>query len=421
MGNLSTTSLAAYLKERWIDTNDIMLAIVAQSPVLGMIEKKAKKVGGRYIHVPLIRVGAQGRSATYANADTNANSSETVGFNVNYTNNFQIGKVDGDAVDDSDGSENAIAEAIDLEMTAVLRNLKKDMQLQCFGNQGGARGRVGSIATGNAGANCRIVLKNPTDSKFFEEKMVLAASANDGTSSGHTLRNAGATITIVGIDKMNGYLEFASSVLVSIAALAPNDYLFADGDFKNKITGFRGWVPLADPTSGESFAGVDRSVSVLTLSGLRFDATGKPLEQAITDYFGYATHFDQNPDAVVMNPIRWSKFANSLGADRANRISQISSGGKATVSYSAIMVATGTGDKPVMSDAGCDVNEALALQWDSWFWGYSGSDLVHLIDEDGLTIRRGSGDSWKFEVKSRGNMACNQPGLNGRLTLSSIV
>ena len=417
---LDRASMLAYLKERWIETDDIMLAIVLNSPVLGMFERdNGTSVGGKYMHLPLLSIGSQGRSADPAKADSNAVESKTVGFDVQYVSNYHMAKITGDVKDDAGGNENAIAEAVDLEMETALANMRKDLQLGLFGNVGGARGRIGAIGAGLAGANCRITLLNTTDSRFFEIGMKLAASANDGTAAGHTLRDSGDVITVTGVNRMLGFLEFGSDVTATITGLVANDFLFGDGDFKKKWSGFRGWIPTADPAGGDSFHNVDRSLNVQVLSGLRYDATGKPIEQAIVDGCGFADLYDAHFDLAVINSVRWSKFANSLGADRANRITQLNGkAGKAVVSYSAIMVSTNFGEIPVLADSGCGADEGLGLTKSTWKIGYVGSDIVHIIDDDGLTLRRAAGDTWTVEVKSRGNVGCKQPGRNMRFAFS---
>lgn len=409
----------AYMKERWVDPQAIMLAIVENSPVLGMLEKTEDQMGGRFMHMPLMRVGPVGGSASYTKARTNAVGSTMVGFDVTYASNYQILFFDGDAVDDAGGNDNAIADLIDNETKAGTAQIRKDLQQGVFGNVGGARGRIGSVATGNAGANCRIVLLNITDSKFFEEGMLLAASANDGTATGHALRAAGATIAITAIDRMLGYLEFASDITVTISGLVANDYLFRDGDFKAKWTGFGGWVPAAAPSASESFFGVDRSVNVNVLSGLRYDATNKPLEAALVDGAGYADLYDAHFDMFVCNPVRWARLCNSLGADRANRLTKIEGSGKVTASYEAIMIATNFGTIPLVADGGCSINDALGLTKNTWKIGYCGEDLVHVVSDDGLSLRRETsiGDGWAMDLKSRGNMGCKQPGENMRFAL----
>jgi hypothetical protein len=414
---LNRTKFLAYMRERWIEPDSIMLAIVQNSPVLGLIPKD-EAMGGRFMRLPIIHTGAQGRSATYATAKTNAVGSDAVAFEVQYVNNFQIAKLEGDIVDDTKGDANAIAEAIDTEMDATIANMKKDLNMGLFGNVGGARGRIGSIATGIAGANCRIVLLNPYDAKFFERGMLLAASANDGTATGHSLLDSGDTITITGVDAANGYLDFASDVTATITGIGANNYLFAAGDFKLKISGFRGWIPTTDPTSGDSFHGVDRTVQVQRLSGIRTNQSGLPIEDGIVAHTAVMGLYDAKPDIVVFNPVRFGALVRSLGADRANRMTSIK-GDDARVSYSSVKVATPHGDVDVVSDSGCHVDESVYLTLKTWKLGSVGK-LVHVIDDDELMIRRGTGDDWAIDVKSRANLGCKNPGLNGRASLASL-
>ena len=408
-----------YLKERWIEPNAIQLAIFQNAPLLGLLEKEADEMGGRYMHVPLMRVGPVGRSASYTKARSNAIGSTMVGFDVTYVSNYQIVFFDGNAVDDAGGNDNAIADLVDNEMTAGMATLRKDMQQGVFGNVGGSRGRIGSIATGNAGANCRIVLLNITDSKFFEEGMLLAASANDGTATGHTLRGSGATIAVTAIDRIAGYLEFASDVTATISGLTANDYLFVDGDFKSKMTGLAGWFPVTAPTTGDNLFGIDRSINVNVLSGLRKDISGVAIEQGLVDAAADADLYDAHFDLYVINPVRWGKFANSLGADRANRLTDlVGSAGKATVSYRAIQVSTNFGDVPVVADGGCPLGDGYGLTKASLKIGHVGGDLVRIVEDDGLMLRRETtiGDGWALDIKGRSNLACKQPGQNMHLT-----
>lgn len=414
---LNRTKFLAYMRERWIEPDSIMLAILENSPLLGMIPKD-ESLGGRFMRLPLIHTGAQGRSATYATAKTNAVGSDAVAFEVQYVNNFQIAKLEGDIVDDTRGDANALAEAIDTEMEATIANMKKDLNMGLFGNVGGARGRIGSVATGVAGANCRIVLLNKYDAKFFEKGVKIAVSANDGTAVGHALRAGTATITAV--DVANGYLEFASDVTASITSPTANDYIFAEGDFKLKMSGLRGWIPTTDPTSGDSFHGVDRTAQVQRLSGLRQDISGFPLEDGIVHMCAVMGWADAHPDVCVMNPVRVGALIRSLGADRANRLTEVR-GDDARVGYRAVSVAVpnGSGEIKVLADAGCNVDESLFLTTKTWKLGSVGK-LVHVVDDDELMIRRGTGDDWAIDVKSRVNLGCKNPGLNGRGTLASL-
>lgn len=427
MAAFTRADALAYMRERWIEPDALQVAVMLNAPVLGMLEKSNKElVGGRYMHIPLIETGDQGRSADYTKAGTRQKAPVLPGFDVQYVSNYQIVKVTGDLKDDMSGEPNSLEKALDMQVDNATANLKKDLQQSVFNNAGGARGRVGSIGAGNAGANCRITLLDITDSKHFEKGVFLAASANDGTAAAHALRDSGDVIEITGIDRMKGYLEFASDVTATITGLVANDYLFADGDFKTKWSGMGGWVPSTDPGGTDSFHGVNRSTNVNVLSGLRYDATGKPVEQAFVAAAAYGDHYDAHFDLAVINPIRWGVFANSLGADRANRLTEISgTAGKVAISYSAIMIYTNFGPVPVIADAGCRSTEGFGLTKSTWVIGHVGDEgqLVRVIADDGNEIRRDSagGDGWQCDLKVRGNMGCKQPGKNVRLTFSALT
>ena len=407
----------AYMKQRWVDPDKIQLALYQDSPFFGLIDKD-ESMGGEHMNLPLMNVRAQGRSADYARAVANATGSDLRRFQVGYKNNFQIGKIEGNTMRDMNGNENALVDALDNEMESVLTNLKADMGYKTWGDSGGARGRVGSIGAGLAGANCRITLASTPDSRKFEIGMVLQASANDGTATGHALRGGTGRITITGINRALGYLEFASDVTALITGLAANDYLFADGDFKECITGVGAWIPASDPTTGDSFHSIDRSANVQTLSGVRVSVTGHSIEDGLIHGLSVMGHHGAFPKHVFINPIRWGQFARSIGA-RGDRFRDVKSD-EARVSYKAITVVGPAGDVDVLSDGGVGVNDAFALTINTWKYGFVGK-VVGLVEEDGLTIRRGTADDWNFEVLSRGNIGCKAPGKNGRFTFAAMT
>ncbi len=414
----------AYMKERWLKEDKMQLALYEDSPMFGRLKKEANKVGGALMRLPLMNVRAQGRSANYAKAKLNVRGTDRKRFEVGYKNNYQLGQIEGDVMRDMNGDENALVEALDSEMKSVLTNLRIDMGFSVWGNGGAARGRVGAIGAGLAGANCRITLLSIADSRHFEKGMLLQASANDGSATGHALRGGVGIIEITGVNKALGYLEFASDVTVTVTGLVVNDYLFADGDFKEKITGVAGWIPAVDPTGGENFFTIDRSTNVQTLSGIRLDISTMPMEEGIVHGLAICGHHGALPKDIYVNPIRWGSVARSIGADAQNRRGQVkardSEGREADVSYDTIKVFGPNGAADLLSDSGVDINAAYALTMDTWEYGYV-MEIVGLIEDDGLTIRRGTGDDWIFEALARGNVGCTAPGKNARLALPALT
>lgn len=406
---LTRTKFEAYLKEVYVQPNSIMLAMVTKNPLLGMMKKRTD-LGGDYVRVPITRVGPQGRSATYATALANAVGSETEKFLVTYASNYAIAKLSGDVVDDSKNSANSVYEAIDHEMKGAFDSMSKDIRNNLFGNLGGSRGQ---IATGGVGADPTLTLANAEDSVNFEVGMEICDAATDGTSG--SLRDSGQAITLIAIDRVAGTLE-ADENWSEIASIAAGDYLFCEGDFGSKWSGLAGWIPSTAPTSGDSFFGVDRSDDVNRLAGIRYDGSGETIESAFVSAGALGTLHDAEASVGVLNPIKWSEMAISLGATERNRITTVKDT-TGRVGYSAIMLATASGDVPVIADPGCPVGVAYLLDMSTWVCG-SVKDLVHIIDDDGLRVRRINGsDGWMVELKSRGNFYCDNPGRNVRIGL----
>ena len=113
----------------------------------------------------------------------------------------------------------------------------------------------------------------------------------------------------------------------------------------------------------------------------------------------------------MVNPIKWGELQISIGATQGNRI-QLVKDFTGRIGYQAIMVATPSGMAPIIADPGCPNSRGYLLDMDTWVCGSVG-ELVHVIDDDGLKLRRDpDADGWMFELKSRGCFACDNPGRN---------
>jgi len=406
--SLTRTLFASYLKDKYVKPNKIMLAMLATNPVLGLM-KKDTSLGGDYWRVPITHTAPQGRSATYATAKTNAVGSGTKKFLVDYAPNYIIAKLTGDVVDRCKGNDNALLDALDHEMKGAMATMKRDIRCNLFGNYGGARGVVGSIST----VYC--TLADPEDAVNFEAGMEICDAATDGTSG--SLRDSGQAITLVAVNKSTGVLT-ADENWSEIASMAAGDYLFVAGDFGIKWSGFAGWLPATAPTSGDSFFGVDRSVAPDVLAGIRYDGSGDTLEEAFVNAGSLGALYDAEATVGVLNPVKWGQLSNSISSKRIEMLTPNDATLKGRIGYKAIMIATPAGDVPIVADPGCPVGVGYLLDMGSWTAGSVGGDLVHIIDDDGLTLRRDpDSDGWLIELKSLGNFACDNPGRNVRIGL----
>jgi hypothetical protein len=412
MAGMDRTGFLPYLRERWAKTDDAALALLNECPLLGLLPKPHK--GGKYVHVPILQTGAQGRSATYATAVANATKSVAKAFDVTYVSNYGIVKVEGDIIDDSAGNENALYDALDHEMKAGLANLAKDMRLNIYNNHGGARGKVGAYTA----TELTFTLANPEDAVHLEVGMMLEADTTDGTSG---TKHAGDE-AITAINRQTGVVTAAQAWDTGITGFAADDYIFEAGDFGAKMSGLLSWIPASAP-GATAFFGVDRSADTERLGGVRYDGTGETLENAMLNGAAWVQLLGGKITHFFCNPIKWAQVVQSLGADRLNRLVTVkgSTPNGAEIGYDAVMVVTEHGLRPLVSDPGCHKKYIMGLNLETLELPYSAEsgDWLHIIETDGQKIRRGSADDWQADLKVRCNLTCNNPGSNLRITVES--
>jgi hypothetical protein len=415
MPNLNLAAISAVLEELYLKDNRIPDQIFRDNPLLGILPKSTDG-GGKYRHVHLRHVRPQGRSASFASAQANRVGSARVAFQVPWKSNYQVASVDGDVLDDAQGNKTILIDHIKAEMDGALDNMRDDVAMAIFRNNGGARGRIGSLAD----TNSTITLTNPEDVAHFEVGMRIQFSANDGSATAHALRTGSAAddaVPIVGVDRDGGRL-FVTGNTTTVAGGEANDYIFALGDFKEKWTGLDSWVPATAPSS-TAFHGVDRSVDPVRLAGVRYTGTGMPIEQALMAGAARVRRWKKGAsiNLGVLDPIRWNALEISL--ENRKKIEDVPGTGPAAhLGYKAIMLATSTGEIPIIADPNCQPNTAWLLKKESWMIETTG-DMVRLLDDDGLPfLRQGDADGYELRIKSRGNVWCDEPGANCRIALA---
>lgn len=405
-----TADFLAALKSRYIEPQKLQDALYEHCPLLGMIPKD-ESMGGKYMELPMISIMNRKRSATYATAAAGTQDTEMVSFTVGYVNNHQFARwADNVMRDARKAGPNAVLEAVETEMDGALANLARDHGQGIFGNVGGAKG---TIAVGGLSTTA-LTLANPEDAIHFEPGDQIVASANDGTDSGHSLLDSGDFITLVAVNKSTGVLT-GDANWSNIAAIAAGNFLFHKGDFKLKASGLAGWIPSTTPTS-TLFHGVNRSVNPVRLGGHRFNAGGLLPQDVVTRMAATMNRVNgAKPGVFICNDEVYADFETAMGNKESITINAVGANGEklAHIGYSGISARTASGKVAIMADPNCPVNRAYMLTLDSWKAGSSGGPLVDAITVAGSEIQRGTSDDWFSELKSRWNLGCKAPWLNG--------
>lgn len=407
--SLSLADINPVLEELYLSDSTIPDQIMRNNPMMGMLPKSTDG-GGKYRHVHLRHVRPQGRSAVFATAQANTVGSVRKAFDVIWRSNYQTAEVDGDVIDDAQGNKTIIIEHIKAEMDGALDNLRDDIAMNLFRNEGGARGQIASGITG-----ATITLVDPTDIVNFEIGMVLEASDYDGVGSG---TDRTGTATVVALDRDLGTITTSADWDTLLTTLAALDFLFEEDDRGVKMAGFDSWIPEVAPTGGDSHFGVDRSVDPVRLAGVRYDGTGQPLEEAIVQGAARVRRWKKaSPiDCAFLNPTRYAALEVSL--EGRKRVQEVKGSGPAAhIGYNAIMIASPHGDIPVLSDPNCQEDICWLINKGSWMIETVGA-MARLLDEDGNAfLRKNNADGYELRVKNRGNMWCREPGSNGRIAI----
>jgi hypothetical protein len=409
MAALDLTSFDAALKQYYTD-EAVKNLVYTGRPFLGML-KKNTKVGGKTFEVPITIGSPNGRSKTFASAQSFKTASVHKRFSMTRAKNYGLADIDGETLDASIGNRNAFMEAATSEIDLTLNNLSNDLANDLFGDGTGLRGVVSGAPAGAV-----VTLSRIDDIHAFEVGMTLehvdAANGVGGVLSG---TNPNPTVTAV--DRTLGKVTLSSAT-----GIASGDFLFQAGDASNngarpaKGTGLQGWLP--NTVTATAFFGVDRTVDPVRLAGVKYDAAtpGDDTEEALVNAGARLFTEGGRPDVVLVHPKRLAILDRLL--EQRGRYDKVQSS-DADIGFEAIVVHTGGGTVKVVADPWCELNDGFMLQKDTWTLFSIGNAPKILMQDGNRMLRNSSSDSVEVRAGYYANLACSAPGYNCRITFGA--
>lgn len=427
--NNSTNQLAV-LKELYPDDGAFLKDLVyRKNPGLALVAKDESPDGfaGKYIPVPVVYGDPQGRSASFANAQTNQTAVADVSFFVYTIQNYELVTIQNLFIEQTKNKAAAFVDGVKFSMDKGFRNLSNDMAHDLFGDGTGSRGAISSITSGV------IVLTDPSQITQFEVGMVLVSYSVSGLTA--TIATGGALGYVIAVNR-----SFISPT-VTVSATAggsagtptnwstsfPNlavqgDVNFASGGLGignglvQKMVGFGGWLPTTAPTVGDSFWGVDRSVDT-RLSGVYLDVSSESIEEGLIDISTAINLNGGESDMIFINFTSYAALLKSVGS----KVQYVQvEHDNADISFKALHLQTPYGAIPVIPDRSCPAQTAFVLQMDTWKLRSLGK-APHILTygPEGLDgLRVGTADALEVRIGMYGNLTCSAPGWNGRAKLS---
>lgn len=410
MTTTTVSHIQNVLKNLW-PQDRVVNEVYPDHPFLARITKDEAFTGEDIKLVVRTRDG-QGRAVTLANAQTRASAPSHSRFALTRSKNYQVFRIEGEAIEASRNDAGALVRALDDEIKGSINNITKDLAVNLFRGRSGNIGAIGSVA---GGPPATITLSNAADVTSFEVGMILVASA---TSTGAN-RATPATATITGVNRSTGVLTFANGTFAGTNWVA-NDYLSVSGDNANgsgsgnKAMGLADWLPVTDPSGGESFLGVDRSVDRVRLAGLPLDISAfVPEEGAL-----YAVmELDRNgarPRDFVVNHTDYQSVLNSLGTKAVTKYE-----GSGQVGFQTIQIMGPKGPVSMYLDQDCPAGTGYCL--DMRFWKlYSLGPAPKMLELDGLPmLRLSDDDAYEGRIGYYANLGTTAPGFNAVVTMPS--
>jgi hypothetical protein len=416
----------AALKELYKDSNEFMKDLVyKKNPWLALVPKDESPSGmaGKYMPVPLIYGAPQGRSATFANAQGNQTAPALSSFFVYRVSNYELVTITNELLEATKEDIGAFVDEAKLNMDTGFRNISNDLAHDLFADGSGARGAIASITAGV------IVLVDPASVVQFEYGMSLVSYSQ--VVNVYTQSTGAAIGYVVGVNRSLGTVTVSTSP--GGAAATPTNWstsfplLGVQGDVAFgtiiattsflKVSGLGAWLPLVAPLPGDSFWGIDRSVDVTRLAGVRFDGSAESIEEALIDASSLVAREGGQPDMCFINFTSYAALEKSLGA----KVQYVDvKHDEADIAFSGIRIHAPYGQITVVPDRNCPGKVAYLLQMDVWkLRTLNKAPHILTYGVEGLEgLRVGNADALEIRIGYYGNLTCSAPGWNCVVLLS---
>ncbi len=426
MASLTLNSFDAVLKQHYTDQR-VKNLVYEDNALLAMLPKM-ESFGGRNLPVPIQYGIIAGRAGSLATAIANAQPSQFEDFLLTRDHDYAYITIDNEAMEASVGDKNAFLAARVTEINAMLHALARSLAIKLYRSGTGSVGTIATV-TGDVdingaalAGNSRIVLANVDEITNFEVNDKIGASATDG---GAIKQNPGGTdfyATVVRVDRSAGAFQISTDVLDAGFAddWAVGDFLHKEGDAQDAgtrkvLVGLSGWLPASNPSVGESFFGVDRSVDT-RLSGVRYDGSGETVQEALIGAALRLRREGGRPTHVFMNPKHLGELLRTFEGQVTREATKSAD---APISFEAVMLRTPGGTVRVHEDYNCPPGVAYMLDMRTWKL-YSLGPAPKIYRQDGLTmLRQAAADGAEVRGLYYAQLGCDAPGNNCRITLAN--
>jgi len=425
------------LKELYTDDSWVMKDLVyVGNPALALLPKdeSADGMGGKSFPVPVLYAPPQGRSATFATAQSNQTAPSLGEFYVTTISNYQLVTIDNRFMEATRTNVSAFMDGATMNVNSGIMNITMDLAHDLFNDGSGSRGTSGlGNGTQTSGTGV-IVLDNAAQAVQFWPGMSLVSYSVSGTTA---TQSTGANVAyVIAVDPSAGTVTVSTSQggsgglpsgwSTSFPYLAvQGDVNFASGGLASslmlKLAGFGAWIPATAPGSGDMFFGQNRSVAPTSLAGNRFNGSNETIEEALIDAAAQVAQVRTAagyPDYCFMNFTSYAALIKTLGS----RVQYVDvKHDEIDISFEGIQVITAYGKITVLPDRNCPAQTAYLITMKTWklrTLGRAPKILVYGSYDSNQGLRVGTADAVEIRIGYYGNLTCNGPIANCYVSLA---
>jgi hypothetical protein len=428
--SLGTTASAidSVLKELYKDSL-LFKQVFEKRPVLGMLEK-FEGFGGKRLPIPIIYGDSQAVSSDFATAQgiltstsygPFTNVAANAVFELTRVKKYGLGSISREALLAAKGDATSFVNAVKLAVDSAMNGLANALETALFDSGSGALVKMTVSGT-------TVTLQQPEEISRIEPGMVLSATAT--AESGSVEFGTSANVDyVVSVNRSAG-----SFVVASGSGWATNDWCYRAGDSvatvaaastaagAKNIAGLDFWIgntTYGGSTNNTKF-GLDTSVDS-RLAGLAYDGSALSISDALLDAVHIAGREGGAPDIAIINHAHYRKLVKEREGLKYDVVMNATSakGLISTIGYKGVIVEGLGSSLSIMPANKCQGTRGYVLTKEHWCLNSLGPALS-LVDEDGKSmLRQAADDGFEIRTSFMGNLSCNAPGRNVKVTLGT--
>lgn len=371
------------------------------NPMLAMLPKDEKFFGDSLREVVIGGPGG-GRSANFAKAQSGRTKNKGKAFTLVRKTDYATAELTNEVIEASENNQGALIAALETEMDMAIYRLNRSIAHAVANDGSGAIGKVGALPGGNV-----VQLANVEDIVHFEVDMNLQANPTKTASAG-TMR--AGTMLITAVDRDAGTFTCGGG---TVAALAVNDFIYPDGDYDAKVFGIRAWIPDTAPGGGDNFLGVNRSEDAVRYAGVRVNAIGAPIKEALMQGLSRLGREGSKAKHAFLNFNRWNDLAKELDTKVQYIETKV-----ADIMFQGIRVNGPKSTVDVYADLNIDNDRIMMLDMSTWKLR-SLKAVPRILNLDGNEfLRTAAADSVELRYGYYAELGNNAPGWNANIQLA---